>query len=181
MSMSEGINDDRRTLLTLLRGVKFSIDRGNIAKDEQSFQQIRNIVMKLEGIVYLASPSRHGRYRINRNNFEQINKEVKELINDSYFSKNISYIPFRSVTPESSAPISFLVDRNSNINDALTLIIEITETHHELVSHDLFTETSNDSVRLRKLVPAQKIAPVQFDIKDGRLVISPKLSKAKKR
>lgn len=98
---------------------------------------------------------------------------LSSLVQDKQFRAIAVLTPYRSDAPRTIRPD--IADRFPIVLSKEVSLLDVAEELLEAVNRflpsNLENEGSSETRRLRQLLPAQKIAPVKFDFKAGRLIV----------
>ncbi len=115
-------------------------------------------------------------WEITRNELLEFIEKFRKsgFIDKAFFERQFLVTPLMQSDRESPSPfMSVLIDRKSQltVSNALAIFLDyILNTKFKLVEE----QETLPLEQLKRIIPAQKVAPVQFDILDGRIVISAK-------
>lgn len=177
------IDDVSRAITIILSSISRSIDSASYTTFEYSEDddRRRSVVLLLAGIRdrirAFRVPRVSGR-EVTPGEYDRYQQEVKTSLriirSNKDFDALLSRTPFKfttfSRTDENLRILEGYFDREMDVSDAFNLIEELLAEAY--LSPTLFDDNSSSELeRLKRIVPDQKIAPIQFEFVDGRLVI----------
>lgn len=189
--MPESFGDLRRNIVAFLSSLRYSVDRPHRLRSLQDSEDrerlARSIVKIEEARVRFNVHFRYGE-ELKSTDWKKLRQDLLDFVNEFIHSPEIDpeIFQYRFVlgpTParERDKPSSFIGEFISardpiRVADALLIFQKYLEDSKSIFPSQQATLSFDD---LERIVPDQQIAPVQFDIKDSRIVIShrpPKVS-----
>lgn len=184
--MAEEFSDVRRSITAFLSALRYNIDRPlrdrmrSSKEDRERF--MRTMMMVEEARIRFNADTYHE--EPTRDEWNAIREDLLAFVNafthTDFVDPTIYDRPFRSgpmmVRDNSSALIRSLTDRENrpSVSEAIIIFKNFIERTIDLVEK---TEGPLTLADLDRIVPRQQVAPVQFDIADGRIVIASRLPK----
>lgn len=165
----------------IVYSIKTYVDRRSMSSaSKRDLDASRTISMKLEGIRFLLrtirpSPVRDRVPAYDKQLIDQIVQEIEALYNDLAFRTELAGRPFQYLGPSRERQKRAEIVRKYEgltAGDALLRMIEIAQASFDAES-SVTVDPSQAARQLRRIVPTQdRVAPVQFEIRDGRLAIA---------
>jgi len=166
-------DEQNRLIQTVLSGIRRGLE-DNVGARLPAEPAVRSTLHQIEKIrSSLSTGLRHpGWVRL----LVEVRSEIEALVGTEAFTKFATKAPFRpthsrstrrqlfEINPEFGQAISAL--------EAAHLLINVVSL---LIRHSRSSEPS-DVAELRRIIPPQKVAPIQFEIRDGRLALERKIS-----
>ncbi|KAB2796897.1 hypothetical protein F9K87_13310 [Brucella anthropi] len=177
------MNIHQSEMIDVMYGIITSISRYSINMPPrirlENFDDMQQLAMHVEGLRYTLSQMRRS-IRLERLErvdllMVKIADNATKLSQSDEFIKYLAHRTFKYRSPTShSQPELPFIDSNLNegaatTGEAIEYFIKIAHEFNGKAGDDT---SINDTAKLRRIIPAQKIAPVQFEIKSGRLQIA---------
>lgn len=169
--------EDLTLVPAILTSMRVSLDRNVVmerARASLSWVELKKVILKIEEIRISFLPYVKRDYddkeTIKEGVFELI-KGLGDLLESAEFSK-FSHVSFRLTTPVRKT--AFLQNFIEEVTPRATVGKAAFLLYESLLSVNLQEKQAEfdfDTSAIRKMLPPQKIAPVQFDIDNGKIVI----------
>jgi hypothetical protein len=151
-------------------------------KETDSADVLREILRDLESARLSISPLRSTSGRNDQSQtplyLSSLSRELVRLINNAQYGPVLRSLRFRRIEGSASRPDLLFPQfgKNQTAYEALESLIAMVT---DFASPPVAGNMQRDLFQLRSIVPAQKIAPAQFEIRDQRLAVRKKSSNSR--
>lgn len=149
-----------------------------IRSNPETLEAFQNIAMEIEGLRFTLSQirrsSHYDHHQILLSNFK---KRAIALHESRGFKKFLAQRPFKYrsfISRDHPAPVELQVrdDMDITVESAIVFIVNSADLLSQPTLFEDANKTTTDVAKLRRIIPDQKIAPVHFEINEGRLKIA---------
>ncbi|MGV8831554.1 MAG: hypothetical protein ACOH2N_06220 [Devosia sp.] len=173
--------DDIRLIRMAISSARRSFDSVNrTSKPGPKLDDVRAQYLRFEGVRFrydsaISSMASQRSETLTSEVLSDFSAKLAELVSDNEFFRVTNTIRYRTLSAPSRTPVvenySALFDREEKISLA-EAILQIADYMSDIIPQgDLFT-SAEGLRRLGSFLPEQKVSPIQFDIRDGRLAVA---------
>jgi hypothetical protein len=152
----------------LRRSLDMSMQMGVLSRDGKFSQRLKIVALKMESLRLDLQFVRRGRQEQPKEMLHNLRNDLAALLNDPDFVHVASRLRFRPIPP-GRAPLPVeLQNPELSVPAAVDMLVRRID---ELTESEIAHVAVSGSATLRRVVPAQKLAPAMFDILDSKLVL----------